>query len=83
MSPKMKLLSYWSLNQGWSNDDRLRARLDSEMEPDTHLELSDCKVDFLQADEEAERGHMGWECTEAGHVDKTTRSCQRIPDPSP
>ena len=53
------------------------------MEPDTHLELSDCKVDFLQADEEAERGHMCGERTEAGHGDKTTRSCRRILDPSP
>ena len=64
-------------------DDRLSARLDLETEPETHLELLGCKVDSLQEDEEVERGHMGWERTEAGHVDKTTRSCRRIPDPSP
>ena len=65
------------------NDDRLRVRLDSEMEPETHLELLGCKDDSLQEDEEAERGHTGWERTEAGHDDKTTRSFRRILDPSP
>ena len=53
------------------------------MEPDTRLELLGCKVDFPQADEEAERGHTSWERTEAGHGDKTTRSCRRISDPFP
>ena len=53
------------------------------MEPDTRLELLGCKVDFPQADEEAERGHTCGERTEAGHGDKTTRSCRRILDPSP
>ena len=52
------------------------------MEPDTRLELLGCKVDFPQADEEAERGHTSWERTETGHGDKTTRSCRRILDPS-
>ena len=53
------------------------------METETLLELLGCKDDSLQEDEEAERGHKGWECTEAGHDDKTTRSCRRILDPSP
>ena len=53
------------------------------MEPDTRLESLGCKVDFPQADEEAERGHTCGERTEAGHGDKTTRSCRRILDPSP
>ena len=52
------------------------------MEPETRLELLGCKVDFPQADEEAERGHTSWERTETGHGDKTTRSCRRILDPS-
>ena len=35
-------------------DDRLSARLDLEMEPETHPELLGCKVNSLQEDEEAE-----------------------------
>ena len=57
--------------------------MDSEMEPDTRLKPLGCKVDFPQADEEVERGQTNWERTEAGHGDKTTRSCRRILDPSP
>ena len=53
------------------------------MEPDTRLKPLGCKVDFPQADEEVERGQTNWERTEAGHGDKTTRSCRRILDPSP
>ena len=53
------------------------------MEPDTRLKSLGCKVDFPQADEEVERGQTNWERTEAGHGDKTTRSCRRILDPSP
>ena len=57
--------------------------MDSEREPDTRLKSLGCKVDFPQADEEVERGQTNWERTEAGHGDKTTRSCRRILDPSP
>ena len=53
------------------------------MDPETRLELLGCKGDSPQEDEEAERGHMGWERTEAGHVDRTNLSCQRILDLSP
>ena len=53
------------------------------MEPETRLDSLGYKADFPQADEEAERGHTSWERTEAGHGDKTTRSCRRILDPSP
>ena len=53
------------------------------MEPETLMELLGCKDDSPQEDEEAERGHTGWERTEAGHDDKTIRSCRRILDPSP
>ena len=53
------------------------------MEPDTRLKSLGCKVDFPQADEEVERGQTNQERTEAGHGDKTTRSCRRILDPSP
>ena len=53
------------------------------MEPDTRLMLRGCTDDFPQADEEVERGQKNWERTEAGHGDKTTRSCRRILDPSP
>ena len=53
------------------------------MEPDTRLELLGCKVDFPQADEEAEQGHRGWVRTEADRVDNTNRSCQQTLGPSP
>ena len=57
------------------NDDKLRPRLDPEMEPDTRLKSLGCTDDFPQADEEVERGQKNWERTTAGHDDNTNRSC--------
>ena len=53
------------------------------MEKETRTELLGCTDDFPQEDEVAERGHKGWECTEADHGDKTILSCRRNLDPSP
>ena len=57
------------------NDDKLRARLDPEMEQDIRLKSMGCTGDFPQADVEVERGQTNWERTTAGHGDSTTRSC--------
>ena len=53
------------------------------MVPETLTELLDCKDGSPQEDAEVERGHMDWECTEVGHVDKTNLSCRRTLDLSP
>ena len=53
------------------------------MVPETLTELLDCKDDSPQEDVEVERGHMDWERTEVGHVDKTNLSCRRTLDLSP
>ena len=57
------------------NDDKLRARLGSEMEPDTRLKSLGCTGDFPQADVVVERGQMNRGHTTAGHGDSTTQSC--------
>ena len=66
-----------------TNDDRLSAGWDSEVVPETLTELHDCKDGSPQEDVEVERGHMDWERTEVGHVDKTNLSCRRTLDLSP
>ena len=53
------------------------------MVPETLTELLDCKDGSPQEDAEVERGHMDWECTEVGRVDKTNLSCRRTLDLSP
>ena len=57
------------------NDEKLKARLDPQMEPDTRLKSLGCTGDFPQADVVVERGQMNRERTTAGHSDSTTRSC--------
>ena len=57
------------------NDEKLRARLDPQMEPDKRLRSLGCMGDFPQADVVVEQGQMNRERTTAGNGDSTTRSC--------
>ena len=57
------------------NDEKLKARLDPQMEPDTRLKSLGCTGDFPQADVVVERGQMNRGRTTAGHGDSTTQSC--------
>ena len=57
------------------NDEKLRARLDPQMDPDKRLRSLGCMGDFRQADVVVEQGQMNRERTTAGHDDSTTRSC--------
>ena len=57
------------------NDEKLKARLDPQMEPDTRLKSLGCTGDFPQADVVVERGQMNRGRTTAGRGDSTTPSC--------
>ena len=83
MSPKVEDVVEHVVIEPKSDDARLSSRQDLEMEKETLMGLLGWTDDFPQEDEVAERGHKGWECTEADHGDKTILSCRRNLDPSP
>ena len=57
------------------NDQKLKARLDPQMEPETCLKPLGCTGDSPQADVVVERGQMNRGRTTAGCGDSTTPSC--------
>ena len=65
------------------NDEKFKARLDFQMQPETCLKPLGCMDDSPQADVVAEQGQTNRGRTTVGHDDSTTPSCWRTHDLSP